>query len=189
MNIAPGILEHYAELSDSQRAAVGHTDGPLLVIAGPGAGKTHSIVLRALNLLLIGKAEPKEVVLCTFTEEAAFEMRDRLAGAARKVGYKGDLSELTIATIHGFCNRLLTEHRHRTALGPGYETLDDLTQLLFIFEHLDAIVGELEEGKYLRRWATRWTAIEGARSYFNKITEELVDPAALAASDDAFLAT
>ena len=188
MNVAPAILEYYAELSGSQRAAVGHTDGPLLVIAGPGAGKTHSIVLRALNLLLLGKAEPKEVVLCTFTEKAAFEMRDRLAGAARKVGYKGDLSELTIATIHGFCNRLLTEHRHRTTLGHGYETLDDLTQLLFIFEHFDAIVGELEEGKYLHRWATRWTAIEGARSYFNKITEELVDPAALAASDDAFLA-
>ncbi len=188
MNVAPSILKHYSELTESQRAVVGHVDGPLLVIAGPGAGKTHSIVLRALNLLLLREAEPKEVVLCTFTEKAAFEMRDRLAGAARKVGYTGDLSELTIATIHGFCNRLLTEHRHRTALGHGYETLDDLTQLLFIFEHFEAIVGEMEEGKYLHRWATRWTAIEGARNYFNKITEELVDPAALTASDDAFLA-
>ena len=188
MSVVPDILKHYPELTESQRAVVGHTDGPLLVIAGPGAGKTHSIVLRALNLLLVGKAEPKEVVLCTFTEKAAFEMRDRLATAARKVGYKGDLSELTISTIHGFCNRLLTEHRHRTTLGHGYETLDDLTQLLFIFEHFDTIVGEPQEGKYLHRWATRWTAIEGVRNYFNKITEELVDPALLAVSDDAFLA-
>ena len=188
MTVAAPIRKRYSELTQHQRAVVGHVDGPLLVIAGPGAGKTHSIVLRALNLLLLKKAAPKEVVLCTFTEKAAFEMRDRLAAAARNVGYKGDLSELTIATIHGFCNRLLTEHRHRTTLGHGYETLDDLTQLLFIFEHFDAIVGEVQNGKYLQRWTTRWTAIEGVRSYFNKITEELVDPALLAASDDAFLA-
>ena len=188
MTVAAPIRKHYAELTESQQAVVGHVDGPLLAIAGPGSGKTHSIVLRALNLLLLEKAAPKEIVLCTFTEKAAFEMRDRLAAAARKTGYQGDLSELTIATIHGFCNRLLTEHRHRTSLGHGYETLDDLTQLLFIFEHFDAIVGETQNGKYLQRWTTRWTVIEGARGYFNKITEELVDPALLAASDDAFLA-
>ena len=189
MSVEPAILKHYPELTTSQQAVVGHIDGPLLVIAGPGAGKTHSIVLRALNILLLGKAAPKEVVLCTFTEKAAFEMRDRLAAAARRVGYNGDLSELTIATIHGLCNQLLTEHRHRTTLGHGYETLDDLTQLLFIFEHFDAIVGEAQDGQYLHRWTTRWTAIEGTRSYFNKITEELVDPADLAASNDGFLAT
>ena len=108
MNIAPGLLSHYPEVNDAQRAVIGHLDGPLLVIAGPGSGKTHSIVLRALNLLLLGKAEPKQVVLCTFTNKAAFEMRDRLAAAARRVGYGGDLSELSISTIHGFCNQVLT---------------------------------------------------------------------------------
>ena len=84
------------------------------MIAGPGAGKTYCIVLRALNLLLQEKAKPREIVLCTFTHKAAYEMRDRLAAAAQKVGYKGDLSSLTISTIHGFCNRVLTQHRHRT---------------------------------------------------------------------------
>ena len=88
--IAPDILKHYPRLSTAQRNIIGHLDGPLLVIAGPGSGKTYSIVLRALNLLLLGKAEPKQLVLCTFTEKAAFEMRDRLAAAARKVGYAGD---------------------------------------------------------------------------------------------------
>jgi len=127
VTVAAQILEQYPELTESQRAVVDHVDGPLLVIAGPGSGKTHSIVLRAMNLLLLEKAAPKEIVLCTFTEKAAFEMRDRLAAAGRKVGYEDDLSELTITTIHGFCNRLLTEHRHRTTLGHGYETLDDLT--------------------------------------------------------------
>ena len=187
MNIAPAILKHYPEVTPSQRAVVGHLDGPLLVIAGPGSGKTFSIVLRALNLLLLGKARAGEIVLCTFTEKAAFEMRDRLAAAARKVNHAGDLSELTISTIHGFCHRLLTRHRHRTELGPNYETLDELTQLLFIFEHFDEIVGPPDDGRFLTRWRTRWTAIEGARRYFDKITEELVDPSRLAASGNPFL--
>jgi DNA helicase-2/ATP-dependent DNA helicase PcrA len=188
LTIAPPILEHYPQLNDAQRAIVGHLEGPLLVIAGPGSGKTYSIVLRALNLLLLGNAQPKQVVLCTFTEKAAFEMRDRLAAAARKVGYKGDLSELTASTIHSFCNRILSQHRHRTELGHSYDVLDELTQLLFIFEHFDEIVGAPENDHFLLRWKTKWTAIEGARGYFDKITEELVDPARLSGAGDPFLA-
>ena len=187
MNIAPSITQHYQDLNEAQRAIIGHLDGPLLVIAGPGSGKTYSIVLRALNLLLLEMAQPGQLVLCTFTEKAAFEMRDRMAAAARKIGYKGDLSELTVSTIHGLCNRLLQRYRHRTCLGHGYETLDELTQLLFLFEHFDEIVGQVQDATYLERWKTRWTAIEGARGYFNKITEELVDPALLVRSTDDFL--
>jgi DNA helicase-2/ATP-dependent DNA helicase PcrA len=162
-------------------------DGPLLAVAGPGSGKTYSIVLRALNLLLLERATPKEIVLCTFTEKAAFEMRDRLSAAAQKVGYRGDLSELRVSTIHGLCNQLLTRHRHRTELGNSYETLDDLTQLLFVFEHFDEIIGPAVNDLYLGKWKTRWTAIEGARGYFDKITEELVDPSRLSASPDTFI--
>ena len=89
-------------------------------------------------------------MLCTFTEKAAFEMRDRLAAAARKVGYAGDLSELAVSTIHSFCNRVLTQHRHRTELGHSFDTLDELTQLLFIFEHFDEIIGPPENDLFLR---------------------------------------
>jgi ATP-dependent DNA helicase UvrD/PcrA len=188
VSIAPEILARYPTLNESQRAIIGHLDGPLLVVAGPGSGKTHSIVLRALNLLLLGKAEPKQIVLCTFTEKAAFEMRDRTAAAARHVSYAGDLSELNVSTIHSLCNRVLTQHRHRTVLGHSYETLDDLTQLLFLFEHFAGIFGAPENDLYLGKWKTRWTAIEGARQYFDKITEELIDPKRLEDSPDSFLA-
>jgi DNA helicase-2/ATP-dependent DNA helicase PcrA len=187
VTIAPAILEQYPDLNRAQREVVAHADGPLLVVAGPGSGKTHSIVLRALNLLLLDRAAPSEIVLCTFTEKAAFEMRDRLSAAAQKVGYRGDLSALRVTTIHGLCNRILTQHRHRTQLGNSYETLDELTQLLFIFEHFDEIIGPGESELYLGKWKTRWTAIEGARGYFDKITEELIDPERLAASADPFL--
>jgi len=173
VTIVPALLREYPAMNDAQRAVVAHGDGPLLVIAGPGSGKTLSLVRRAINLLLLKKATPRELVVCTFTEKAAFELRDRVAVAARKVGYTGDLSELRIGTIHGLCNRLLTEHRHRTPLGNNYETLDELTQLLFIFEHFDEIIGSQVNGQYLEKWNTKWAAIEGTRAYFDKITEEL----------------
>jgi DNA helicase-2/ATP-dependent DNA helicase PcrA len=185
--IAPAILQHFPELSDDQQEVVSHLDGPLLVIAGPGSGKTYSIVLRTLNLLLLRKAEPHEIVLCTFTEKAAYEMRDRLSSYACKVGYTGDLARLCVSTIHAFCNSILGQYRHRTPLGHNYETLDDLTQLLFIFEHFGEIAGKAVDGLYLSRWETRWGTIKGVRDYFNKITEERIEPQKLLDSGDPFL--
>jgi DNA helicase II / ATP-dependent DNA helicase PcrA len=187
VSIAPQLLAAYTKINDAQRAIVAHTDGPLLVIAGPGSGKTFSLVLRTMNILHRGLAKPRELVICTFTEKAAFELRDRISAAAQKTSYKEDLSELRVSTIHGLCNQLLTQHRHRTPLGNNYETLDELTQLLFIFDNFEEIVGEGANGKFLERWTTKWTAIEGARDYFNKITEELVDANSLTKSPDPFL--
>jgi len=123
MTIAPALLREYPAMNQAQRAVVAHDEEPLLVIAGPGSGKTFSLVLRSINLLLLGKTIPRELVICTFTEKAAFELRDRISAAAQKVGYTGDLSELRVGTIHGLCNRLLAEHRHRTPLGNNYQTL------------------------------------------------------------------
>ena len=187
MSIAPALLKAYPALNEAQRAIVGHSAGPLLVIAGPGSGKTFSLVLRTMNLLLLGKAAARQLVLCTFTEKAAFELRDRVSATARKIGYTGDLSELKVSTIHGLCNRLLTIHRHRTPLGNDYETLDELTQLLFIFEHFEPIVGAQVNGRYFGRWSSRWGAIAALRSYFDKITEELVDPVRLLDAPNPFL--
>lgn len=82
MNIAPALLHAYPTLNEAQRAIVSHSDGPLLIIAGPGSGKTFSLVLRAMNLLVLGKAAPRELVLCTFTEKAGWRMK-------HEYGYRG----------------------------------------------------------------------------------------------------
>ena len=187
MNIAPAILEAYPDLNDQQKSVIGCMDKPLRVVAGPGSGKTYCIILRTLNILLLEKAEPKEVVLCTFTEKATFEMRDRLASAARRIGHTKDLSELTISTIHGFCNHLLRRHRHKTPLGHNYETLDDLTQQLFLYEYFEEIVGEKADDKYFGKWKGKWTTIESIRKYFDKVCDELLDIEQLKQSEDKFL--
>jgi DNA helicase-2/ATP-dependent DNA helicase PcrA len=183
--IVPELLREYPDLDAAKHQIIAHDEGPLLVIAGPGSGKTFSLVLRTVNLLLSGRAKPSELIVCTFTEKASFELRDRIAEAARKVKYEGDLSELHVSTIHGLCNRILLEFRHHTPLGAGYETLDELTELLFLFDHFGDIV--MDESPYLGRWSTKWRAIEGMRDYFDKITEELVDPGGLRASPDPFV--
>ncbi|MBP9888279.1 MAG: ATP-dependent helicase [Leptospiraceae bacterium] len=176
MKISNLITEKYPSINDDQKKIIEHDNGPLLVIAGPGSGKTFSIVLRAINLILNGLAKPSEIILCTFTEKAAGEMKDRIAVIKRKIGYKEDTSELTVGTIHSVCNSILMANRHQTSFGNNYDTLDDLTQLLFINEHFQEIFGEEEGGLYCGKWKTKWTTIEGARDYFNKITEELIDP-------------
>ena len=187
MNITPQLEKAYPDLNQQQRTIIGHDEGPLLVVAGPGSGKTYSLVLRTVNLLLLEKAEPSEIIITTFTEKAAFEIRDRISAAASKLGYKGNLFELLTGTIHGVCNRILQEHRHRTPLGNNYSTLDDLGQLLFLYEHFDEVVGREAPQPYLGKWGTKWRAIKGLRDYFNKLTEELLGLVDLINVDDPFL--
>jgi len=100
--IAEAILKEFPRLNDTQREAIAQTEGPLLVIAGPGSGKTLVLVLRTLNVLLKGLADPEEIILCTFTEKAAFELRDRLSLLARKLKYDGNLTSLHVGTIMGW---------------------------------------------------------------------------------------
>src|SRR5690242_6628086 len=109
MTIASELAKDFEDLNEAQKKVVAHDSGPMMVIAGPGSGKTKCLILRALNLLLTGAAEPQELVLCTYTRKAAFEMQDRLLDAARSAGYSGDISLIRIGTIHRICERIITE--------------------------------------------------------------------------------
>ena len=82
--ISPIIHRLQPELDPHQQAVVGHLEGPLLVIAGPGAGKTRCLVWRAVNLLLLGRVSPAELVMCTFSKRAAHELRQRFRAAAEQ---------------------------------------------------------------------------------------------------------
>jgi ATP-dependent exoDNAse (exonuclease V) beta subunit len=98
-------------LNEEQRAIISHKHGPLLVVAGPGSGKTLSLILLAMNLLLCDEAKPSELILCTYTEKAACDMQDRLLKIASDVGYQQDLASLRIGTIHSICKQLISENK------------------------------------------------------------------------------
>ena len=181
------IEEHFPTLNDDQKSAIKATDGPVQIIAGPGSGKTFVLVLRTLYILLTGKAEPKGIVITTFTEKAAFELRDRIHQIANQLGFIAPFHEMKAGTIHGICSNFISQYRHRTPLQNNYELLDELTQNLFLYDHFDEIAAEPIGGLYLGKWRTKWTAIEGLVPYLNKITEELIEPVALTSSADEFI--
>src|SRR5262245_47860521 len=96
-----------ADLTEAQRSAVTHPPGPLLVLAGPGSGKT-TVVTRRIAWLIAGGAEPWQILALTFTNKAAGEMRNRVA--ALLPGAFEERRGPTVATFHSFCARLLRRY-------------------------------------------------------------------------------
>jgi DNA helicase-2/ATP-dependent DNA helicase PcrA len=100
-------------LDRDQRRAVTHTRGPLLVIAGPGTGKTEVITRRIAWLIATKRARPREILALTFTDKAAAEMQSRVD---LLVPY--GQAESAILTFHAFGDMVLREHGHELGL-PG----------------------------------------------------------------------
>ncbi|HCI55817.1 MAG TPA: ATP-dependent helicase [Bacteroidales bacterium] len=176
------------EADEEKQKAVFETDGPTLIIAGPGTGKTYTLVLRTLYLILSGKAKPSEIILTTFTEKSAFELRDRLSLFAGKLGQKINLHELLTGTIHSICDQFNIKFIKNTPLKKNYIVLDELTCSLFINEYFNLIIEPFNDGeRFFRKWKGKWDSIERVKSFFDKITEELIDPDILIANGDEFL--
>ncbi|HSD09678.1 MAG TPA: UvrD-helicase domain-containing protein [Candidatus Binatia bacterium] len=114
------------ELNPEQQKAVEHRDGPLLVLAGAGSGKTRVLTHRIAHLIRAGHARPEELLAVTFTNKAAREMRERIE---RLIGTSA--GALWVGTFHSISSRLL--RRHIEMLGLGYQSsfivYDDQDQL------------------------------------------------------------
>ena len=118
-------------LNPQQCEAVMHTEGPLLIVAGAGSGKTRVIVHRLAYILAHRLAEPHEVVAVTFTNKAAGEMKDRVD---RLVG--ADHGGAHVSTFHSWCLRLLRRHASVLGYGTDFQVYDDTDQKALIKECL-----------------------------------------------------
>src|SRR5450755_763376 len=111
------------ELNDPQRQAVTHGEGPLLVFAGAGSGKTRTIIYRIANLLASGVA-PYRILAVTFTNKAAGEMKSRLAELAGAEVTR----DLWIGTFHSVCAKLLRRYSEEVGLKRNFVIYDDSDQ-------------------------------------------------------------
>ncbi|MFQ5783366.1 MAG: ATP-dependent helicase [Alphaproteobacteria bacterium] len=141
--IAP-VPDYLADLNEAQRAAVEALDGPVLVLAGAGTGKTRVLTTRIAHLLLTGRAFPGQVLAVTFTNKAAREMIDRVA---RLIGRS--VEGLWFGTFHSVAARILRRHAEAVGLKPNFTILDADDQLRLLRQVMSA--HDIDE----KRWPAR----------------------------------
>ena len=127
----PGAGEILEGLNDEQRSAVTHGEGPLLIVAGAGTGKTQVITRRIAWLIATRRARPEQILALTFTDRAAAEMESRV-DVLVPIGLVGS----TIATFNAFCDRLVREHAIELGLTSQLRVESQAEILVFLREHL-----------------------------------------------------
>ncbi len=135
MDFEEKFQQRYSSLNKEQKQAVDTIEGPVLVVAGPGSGKTELLSLRVANILKKTDALPSSILCLTFTESAASNMRKRLAGLIGKEAYK-----VAIHTFHSLGNEIINQNPEYFYSGAFFSPLDELTQyqiLEKILENLD----------------------------------------------------
>ncbi len=129
----PAPPPYLSGLNGEQRAAVEATDGPLLVLAGAGTGKTRVLTSRLANILWSQKAWPSQVLAVTFTNKAAREMRERL-----ETLLGGTVEGLWIGTFHAMAARILRRHAELVGLKSDFTILDTDDQIRLLKQLLSA---------------------------------------------------
>jgi DNA helicase II / ATP-dependent DNA helicase PcrA len=124
-------LDLLSSLNPEQREAVEHADGPLLILAGAGSGKTRVIVHRVAHLVASGRAAPDQVLAVTFTNKAAGEMRHRIQSLTGS-----DCSGMWMSTFHSLCARLLRREAPAIGLTRDFVIYDSSDQLSVVKQAL-----------------------------------------------------
>lgn len=148
------------ELTESQRAAVEHFEGPLLVVAGPGSGKTRVITRRIARLIARG-IHPSEILAITFTNKAARVMSERVQELLPR-------SFVWVSTFHRFCSKLLREHASVIGLNSNfsiYDVSDQLSLMKTVLHDLDLDATHFPPAKLLGRISKAKNELISAEQY------------------------
>ncbi|MEA3249455.1 MAG: ATP-dependent DNA helicase [Patescibacteria group bacterium] len=153
-------------LNPEQEAAVTHDDGPQLIVAGAGTGKTMVITRRIAWLVATGKAKPEEILALTFTDKAAEEMEERV-DKLMPMGYV----DLWISTFHSFCQRILQDYGLHIGLTDDARLLNEVDQYLLIRNSFDRF--DLD---YYRPVGNPTRFVQALLKHFSRAKDEVVTP-------------
>src|SRR3954468_5309576 len=116
------------KLNPSQREAVLHSEGPLLVLAGAGSGKTSTMAYRIAHLISARHVPATAILGLSFTNKAAGELKERVVKLVSGVAGKGATRGLTISTFHSLCVRILREHASKIGFQNNFTIVDTSDQ-------------------------------------------------------------
>jgi DNA helicase II / ATP-dependent DNA helicase PcrA len=159
-------LPYLAALNEAQAQAVAAVDGPVLVLAGAGTGKTRVLTTRLAHILATRRAYPGEMLAVTFTNKAAREMRERLEAM---IGHAAE--GVWLGTFHALAARILRRHAEAVGLKSSFTILDSDDQLRLIKQIL--VAANIDE----RRWPARVLHVVIERWKDRGLTPEKVSPA------------
>ena len=172
------------DIDPKKKEIIEHVDGPLLVIAGPGAGKTMAIVERVVNLIARHQVAPENILVSTFTEKAAAELVSRISDRMVEEGLKVSLNEMYIGTMHSIFLRVLKDYAEFTRLKKNYKTFDDFDQKYAVYRNLYKRFKPLPNLDLVAPEQSNWSKADSICRFVNKVREEAIDAETLLAGHE-----
>jgi len=164
--VTPEFKKAFERLNPEQMAAVEAIEGPVMVVAGPGTGKTEVLTLRIANILLKTDTKPENILALTFTESAATNMRKRLAAVIGSPAYK-----VRIQTFHSFCNDVLQSYPEYFPRIVGSESITEVEATSIIQEII-----KTENLEVLRPWGDPMLYVPDILRKIEELKREGLDP-------------
>ena len=172
------------DIDPKKKEIIEHVDGPLLVIAGPGAGKTMAIVERVVNLISRHQVAPENILVSTFTEKVAAELVSRISDRMAEEGLKVSLNEMYIGTMHSIFLRVLKDYAEFTRLKKNYKTFDDFDQKYAVYRNLYKRFKPLPNLDLVAPEQSNWSKADSICRLVNKVREEAIDAETLLAGHE-----
>ena len=175
---------NFGSANENQIKAITTTEGPLLIIAGPGTGKTFTLIKRAMYLIETKIIKPENIMLVTFTEKAAKEIITRLSNELLDKNINLNVNEMYVGTIHSVCLRILKENLEYSSLKKNYQVFDDFDQQYFLYQNYWSHFKNIENiDLIIDPVGSIWDRVSKLQKYINLISEELVDIVEMINSD------
>lgn len=177
----------FGNANESQRKAISTSEGPVLITAGPGTGKTYTLVQRAIYLIQNCGTVPEQILIATFTEKAAKELITRITNELASRGISVNLKEMYVGTFHSICLRIIKENLEFTRLKKNYRLLDSFDQQYLVFRNISKFKS-IENIDLVMPEGGSWKWASAICEYVNKFSEELVDVGAMSKDQDTSIA-